>query len=317
MVTIALLSLGLVAVTGLAFVLTNLMARPTPAPLWTAADLPALPPAADNGWTVLQVEGSGDDFAAIGEANAALKQALEATSVADARTALSEMRMLAAKKGPATERCANAFEKQHLAYACTPHPNDKCRVIPFHQCHAWWLTQLLVEQTSSDPQPIAERFNRQLDKDQEIAHTASTLLGQKVVARALTDTVDVALWLNKHRPEALKGVKLERLKGRMLNVKNAAIGEYMFSTAAIEMVSSEDNHLLYDTGATLQLLNEAHEPARNGDYSAIALPPRPTFWWWHNPVGWHVIELTVGSGADHYRSLEQEEQQRRERAAQL
>ncbi len=313
----AAVTVAIVLVAGLGFVLTNLTRTPMPEPVWTEADLPTLPAAADNGWTLLQAAPPGLGRSALAEAPGTLDKVLEATSVADAQAVLEPMRALAAQPGAAAKRCEAAFARRHMAYGCKPLPDSDCTIISFHQCHAWWLTKLLIAQTSSEPQPIATRLTEQLDKDEEMAATATSLLGQSMVALALEDTVELAWWLKKHRPEALNGVQLGRLKGRLLNVKQAVMGEYLFSAAAIDMTKSNGKRLFYDAGATMQLLNDTYRPAREGDYTAIALPPRSRWWWWRNAAGRQLLDVTMTFGNERYRGLDEGEQERMQRAAGL
>ena len=304
-----------------------LLKDPQPALLWTEADLPALPPAPDNGWLVfskkrlgnpnvpsglaLLCDGKGhpSDLAAWQEA-----RRLRGDIVSVVSDASNEARIDALRE---------AYRKPHFQDACPLDFEADCQWIPLLRAHQLVELSLLDRAMDGHFEQAFSGADLLAQGDLSFVVSSRTLVSQMVgfaIARRMMSLVDVLLAGYEDELADAQPVKtstLESIRKRLssldpvgLSMRRSLIGEYQMVVRTLDLVEQSPSAagiggkweplagLLYDRGATQRLINDEYRALM--EFVEVPGTPEPVSkdategwgWWLRNPIGKQLKGLT-------------------------
>jgi hypothetical protein len=311
--------------------------RPAPAPLFTDADLPALPRPDENGWVVLTNE--------MRSSRNPERPDKDVTEICDAKTTLHDRWARAEARAQklsdvahdaATKRWLALIDKAsaypRFADGCVFEIEQNCsRPLQMLAIHQMQEAVVLHDAMGSRWDEAFARIGRMMRVDVDFLPSARSTVSQ-AVAKAhvhrsirLVDTLLEGASLEKPQgrgPDAALLAALARevepmlakIREEDLAPIRAVIAEYLFFTYSLEHLTdspewqfTKDNTILYDPGHTMEMLNARFEKwAAYARADGVGDPPefaRNPMRFLRNPVGQSLVDMTGGALETHVLSI--------------
>jgi len=306
-----------------------LLRRPYPTMMFTEADLPAIPPIADNGWEILKNE--------LGPTIKVQRPDKDVASLCDAKATFTDRWTRTA--ATASKLATFARDEKNIKWlgvmdkaAALPQFADGCPIVIEPQCpsplqllnlHEIQEAAVLHETLTGHWDDAFARTVRMLRTDNLFLPSARSTLDQAVARSNLHRTLKlveilldgVAAEKKEGRgPEAAQlsefARKVDPLVTRMteddLSPMKTVTAEYLYSVQIIEHLhyfpkakSSYARTVFYDPGHTLEMLNERFDKyvafAKSNASGPVPEFPRKWNWFLRNPLGHLALEPTRGT----------------------
>jgi len=305
-----------------------LLKDPQPALLWTEADLPALPPAPDNGWLVFSNKRLGNP-----NVSSSLTALCDGKAHPSALAAWQEARKLRGDVVAVVSDRGNearidglreAYLEPQFRDACPLDIEADCPWIPLLRTHQLVELSLLDRAMDGHFEEAFTGADLLARGDLSFVVSSRTLVSQMVgfaIVRRMMSLVDVLLAgyedeLAADRPVSAKTSALESIRKRLstldpveLSMRRSLIGEYQMVMRTLDLVEQSPSAagiggrweplagLLYDRGATQRMFNDEYRSLMEfvevpGKPEPVSKDPTQQWgWWFRNPVGkqWHGL----------------------------
>ncbi len=306
-----------------------LLKDPQPTQLWSEADLPALPPASDNGWIVFSNRKLGNPTIPAGLASLCDGKAHPTPLAAwqEARSLRGEIVSVVSDSNNQARMDAlrDAYLKPHFRDACPLDFEAGCQWIPMLRAHQLVELSLLDRAMDAHFEEALSGVDLLAQGDVSFVGSSRTLVSQMVgfatVSRMMS-LVSVLLAgfedeLAAGRLVSVKASTLESIRERLsaldpaaLTMRRSLVGEYQMVVRALDQVERSPSAagigggwaplagFLYDRGATQRLVNEEYQALMKfvevpGTPEPVSKDPtQPWGWWFRNPVGKQMYGLT-------------------------
>lgn len=322
---------GLVlAVAGVSFlgawIGVNVYPYEAPAPLWTAADLPAPPPPGDNGWTVLPTTRLDvdipEDLEELRDFTGDETPAAYWSKVDGQGDALAAF-LAKAQVREANARVDEIRARPNFVSTCDPllglDGGETCNQLVWLQHHKLAeLRALDLARRGQDREALALVADL-VRVDRSHLDSANNLLTVFVALANLEHSLGLAkmIALQPDLPESAEpavaavAAELDGFDARELDLQHVLVGEYLVHTWALDAVDGrnpraaaelgrEDQFLgFYSRALTLREVNARfetrREAAERGDLYVALGGDQPSVmdefgWWFRNPAGKRVLE---------------------------
>ncbi len=324
------LALVLVCLSAGGWLGANLLLKdPQPALLWTEADLPALPPASDNGWVVFSNKRLGNPTV-----SSSLTALCDGKAHPSALAAWQEARRLRGDVVAVVSERGNqaridglreAYLKPQFRDACPLDIEADCPWIPLLRAHQLVELSMLDRAMEGHFEDAFAGADLLAQGDLSLIVSSRRLLSQMVgfaIVRRMMSLVDVLLAgyedeLADDRPVSAKTSALESIRKRLstldpveLSMRRSLIGEYQMVVRTLDLVEQSPSAagiggrweplagLLYDRGATQRRINDEYQALM--EFVEVPGKPQPVSkdategwgWWLRNPIGKQLKGLT-------------------------
>jgi hypothetical protein len=302
---------------------------PQPALLWTEADLPALPPAPDNGWLVFSNK-------RLGNPNVPSTLALlcdgkghpsDLAAWQEARRLRGDIVSVVSDRGNEAriDALREAYLEPQFRDACPLDFEADCQWIPLLRAHQLVELSLLDRAMDGHFEQAFSGADLLAQGDLSFVVSSRTLVSQMVgfaIARRMMSLVDVLLAgygdeLAGAQPVSAKISTLESIHKRLssldpveLSMRRSLVGEYQMVVRTLDLVEQSPSAagiggkweplagLLYDRGATQRLINDEYRALM--EFVEVPGTPEPVSkdategwgWWLRNPIGKQLHGLT-------------------------
>jgi hypothetical protein len=308
----------------------NLLGRESePAHLWTEADLPKLPPDAENGWSAFADASrtlarpsipdglaSACDIVGHGDAKGAWTDAKrDRDAVADTVKDRDNREWI--------EVVSRSYAMPAFADTCPIDLEADCRSLPYYHAHQLAELALLNQALEGAWNEAFSGTRLLVDGDFAFVVSTRSLLNQMIAFANASRTLELLEVLlagyqeagndeNRRDADAATFDKLSsslmKLERSELGIQRSVMGEYIFHVRTLKVVEDVPaqvqiaegwgpmGRVFFDRGATLRLLNEDFEGVMAfANKPGSAPPERPRFtetsmWWLRNPVGKIVLD---------------------------
>ncbi len=287
-------------------------------PLWTEADLPALPPAEENAWTVLvsrSDELKGDSLPED------LKKLLEAPTNELLLTRAGDVSSWLEKPGSLKRLFLldEALEKPRFADACPLTVDSNCPYMPLMQTHDLAELRIVEAVGKGKPAEAIALADKLLRADLMFLGSTRSLIGTIIASKNAEASMRLAGFAVDAVPTdaplqegelsrnlTALSATLESATGNDWSMSRAIKGEYLVGESAITTLGAQAAgsggmaQYLFDRKNTIELLqpyyvalNEAAETP-----AGKTPPPSPRFtgegmWWAYNPTGKYALDMMM------------------------
>lgn len=306
-----------------------LLRRPYPAMMFTQADLPALPPPADNGWEILkneispktQVKRIDKDLASLCDAKATFTDRWTRTTTNASKLA-TVARDEEIRKWMAMIDKAAALP--HYADGCPIELEPPCpRPLQFLNLHQMQEAIVLNDALTGHWENAFTRATNMLRMDDLFLPSARSTLDQAIARSHVHRTlklVDVLLDGAAEEKKAGRGPEaaqlsefarkidplVMRIQENDLSPMKTVVSEYLYSIRLLEHLnyfpqarSRYVREIFYDPGHTLEMLNGRFDEyvtfAKSNAAGPVPEFPRKWNWFLRNPIGHLALEGTRGA----------------------
>lgn len=306
-----------------------LLKDPQPALLWTEADLPALPPASDNGWVVFSNKRPGNPTVSSsltalcdGKAHPSAPAAWQ-----EARRLRGDVVAVVSERGNQAriDALREAYLEPQFRDACPFDIEADCPWIPLLRAHQLVELSMLDRAMEGHFEDAFSGADLLARGDISFVVSSRSLISQMVgfaIVRRMMFLTDVLLAgcedeLAGGQPVSAKTSTLDSIRKRLstldpveLSMRRSLIGEYQRVVRTLDLVEQSPSAagvggrweplagLLYDRGATQRLINDEYRSLMEfvevpGTPEPVSKDPtQPWGWWLRNPIGKQLQGLT-------------------------